>query len=150
LRTYYELPSFHVAHFVGREDILENIDSTFSDTLSTSLRPKVLVLHALGGQGKSQLALEYCRRSKEIGKYRGIFWINASSATTASQGFETIAAKINSSLKKVLPDTDSKIAFVKENLEGWKEWWLLVFDNYDQPNIFKNIKSLIPAGKRTT
>jgi hypothetical protein len=102
----------------------------------------------MGGQGKSQLALEHCRRSKS--NCRGIFWINATSETTAERDIEIIASKLNTPLRKALDDVSSKIEFVKETLENWNEPWMLVFDNYDWPTGFQNIKDFMPLSKLPT
>lgn len=99
----------------------------------------------MGGQGKSQVALEYCRRSKS--NCRGIFWINATSEATAGRDIERIASKLNTPLQKVLDDVPSRIDFVKETLENWNEPWILIFDNYDWPPGFQNIKDFMPSSK---
>jgi tetratricopeptide (TPR) repeat protein len=36
---------------------------------------------------------------------------------------------------------------VKDTLLGWKKSWLIVFDNYDRPDLFKNISDFIPQGQ---
>ncbi|KAI9856990.1 MAG: hypothetical protein M1824_005022 [Vezdaea acicularis] len=143
LQKYYEVPSIQVSDFIGREDLLETMKFDFSNR-STTARPKILVLQALGGQGKTQLALEYCRRSKTT--FRGIFWIDATSQSTAEKSIELIANKLNSTHGRILRSLDSKIEFVKSSLEEWDDYWMLVFDNYDQPSAFTNIKTFIPSG----
>lgn len=42
---------------------------------------------------------------------------------------------------------DPKTDFVKSVLSGWTESWLLVFDNYDDPTSFKDIKTYFPIGE---
>src|SRR6266480_2084392 len=76
---YFLISRERVKDFVGREMQLRQILSHFSAD-STRERP-YLILHALGGQGKSQIALEYCRQSRKT--YRGIFWVNALSEVSA-------------------------------------------------------------------
>jgi hypothetical protein len=107
-------------------------------------QPRVLILYALGGQGKSQIALEHCRRSSET--YRGIFWINANSEATATRSFEGIASELAKVSPIFLEDTAAKIKFVKHSLENWDERWILVFDNYDQPDDFPGVEQFIPLG----
>jgi hypothetical protein len=103
-------------------------------------------MHALGGQGKSQIALEYCRRSRET--YRGIFWINASSEAMVVQSYEKIVAALTSS--SMAPgDADVTIRLVKSHLEQWDERWLLVFDNYDNPEKFPGVKRFIPTSNHS-
>jgi hypothetical protein len=144
--TYYEIPSLQVSQYVERVELLKNIESHFANTTRNAPRPKIVVLLGMGGQGKTQLALEYCRVAKTSERYQAIFWIDASSPNTTSRGFETVAAKI-SSPRRVFDDIESKIAFVKETLGRWEKPWLMVFDNYDQPDKFKNISAYFPQGQ---
>jgi hypothetical protein len=129
--------------FVGRETQLHQIRSHFfSDPTS---QPRSLILHALGGQGKSQIALKYCREMRET--YRGIFWINANSETSTTQSFEVIAAALTEGLSAEVGDSEARIKLAKDRLEQWSEAWLLVFDNYDEPERFATIRRFIPSSK---
>jgi hypothetical protein len=130
-----------VGEFVGRKSQLRDILSYFTATSTTE--PRCLILHALGGQGKSQIALEYCRRSREV--YRGIFWINANSEVMAIQSYERIAAALMGPPSPVIDSADNMIELVKRRLESWSERWLLVFDNYDNPDEFPGVKRFIPT-----
>ncbi len=58
--SYYKVPNRRVGGFVGWEDILQKINEALSDGAG----PHYAVLQGIGGQGKSQVALEYCRRKK--------------------------------------------------------------------------------------
>ncbi len=58
ITSYYEIPNRRVDGFVGREDILRKIDEALSDGSG----PHYAVLQGMGGQGKTQVALEYCYR----------------------------------------------------------------------------------------
>lgn len=129
-------------HFIGRESLLLDISSYFS--VRDDTEPRVVILYGLGGQGKSQVALEHCRRSRKT--YRGIFWINASSEATAARSFESVASKLAKVSSIVLEDTAAKIEFVKHSLEHWDERWMLVFDNYDQPDDFPGVEQFMPSG----
>ncbi|KAH0534126.1 hypothetical protein FGG08_007284, partial [Glutinoglossum americanum] len=141
--TYYEIPSLQVSQFIERVGLLGEIEASFANTAENSSGPKVVVLLGMGGQGKTQLALKYCRVAKMSGRFQAIFWIDASSTNTVSSGFDTIAAKI-SSTERVFDDIESKITFVKETLERWRNPWLIVFDNYDKPSDFRNIMTYLP------
>lgn len=141
LHTYFHVSRKRVKDFAGREDQLFQILSYFS--VSESTQPRVLILHALGGQGKSQVALEYCQRSRET--YRGIFWVNASSKAAATQSFESIAAELNRAASTSLENAEAKIRFVVNVLEHWDERWMLVFDNYDNPHGFSDVEQFIPS-----
>jgi Cdc6-like AAA superfamily ATPase len=130
-----------VSSFIGREETLSKIDDYFSTTDVTS--PKVLILHALGGQGKSQIALKYCQRLRE--SHQGIFWINASSETTTREAFERIATVLNRTSSGELGDSDQKIQHVLNTFERWRTRWILVFDNYDWPGEFKSLRDFFPT-----
>lgn len=133
-----------VVKFVGREDELGQILACFSARSDQS--PRVMILHALGGQGKSQIALEYCHRSRQT--YRGIFWINANSEALVLQSFQRMLMKLTSSSPSSLPqDAEERVEMVKRALEHWQERWLIVFDNYDDPIAFPRIRRFTPSGK---
>lgn len=43
-----------------------------------------------------------------------------------------------------LPDINTRVAFVVRKLTSWTVRWLIVFDNYDNPGVFPNIRDFIP------
>jgi hypothetical protein len=106
--------------------------------------PRILVLHALGGQGKSQIALKFCKLARTT--YQGIFWVNASSERAAIQSFVVFAQEIDRTVTTALSDDEDRVRFVLRNLEQWSERWMLVFDNYDDPESFPDILRFIPSG----
>lgn len=127
--------------FIGREEQLSQIAAFFQNDTK---RPRMLVLHALGGQGKTQIALEYCHQAR--GTYSGIFWINSNSVPTATQSMVELAQELDPSATLMLTDDTAKVAFVRRTLEQWQERWLMVFDNCDNPDIFSHVEQLIPQG----
>lgn len=135
------MPRERVKDFIGRKAQLDQISSYFPNTLRNN-RPQKLVLHALGGQGKSQIALEYCQSSRD--QYRGIFWVNASSEALAMSSYSRIAAALDGASSAYVKDGDQTISRVKDILEEWNGTWLLIFDNYDQPKDFLNVQKFIP------
>lgn len=44
-------------------------------------------------------------------------------------------------------DVETKIRLVKSVLEQWKERWLLVFDNYDDPVTFSKVERFFPSSE---
>ena len=104
-----------------------------------------VVLHGLGGIGKTQLAVEYIRRHKE--KYTAIFWLNAKDEDSLMLNFRDIAQQV----LKYHPSTDVLASINLEgNLDqvvnGVKTWldlqdnmrWLIIYDNYDNPKTSGN------------
>ena len=99
-----------------------------------------VVLHGLGGIGKTQLAIEYVRRHKE--KYTGIFWLNANDEDSLRLSFRDIAQQVlkhhpsTSMLASV--DLEENLNQVVNAVKAWLEIpknmrWLMIFDNYDNP-----------------
>jgi hypothetical protein len=52
---YCHVPNRRVHGFIGREDILSKVD----ESLTSGSAPRIVVLRGMGGQGKTQIALEY-------------------------------------------------------------------------------------------
>jgi len=110
---------------------------------TTTSTPLIVILIGMGGAGKTQLALEYCRRTKEERRFRAIFWLDASSRNTLYSSMETAA-------KQLLPDREfdtryAAVVLVKDVLSSWNDRWLLVFDNLDNPEDLADILSFFPA-----
>ena len=141
LKRYYIVERQRVKDFVGRGAQLHQISSHFSS--GSTQQPNVLILHALGGQGKSQIALEYCQRCRA--DYRGIFWVNASSEALALESYARIA-RVLEVTSATLTDKEDAVRRVRDFLECCREKWLLVFDNYDDPDSFK-VQRLLPRSK---
>ena len=144
-KSYDNIPySNQVTPFIGRDEILKKLEDQFTFNKDPSLHPKVVVLRALGGQGKTQVALELCRRlqSRSFGR----FWVNSASKASADKHFSIISNELD---KNVQLGAESVTAFVKQTLQSWKDPWLLVFDNYDDPSDASgfNIKEYFPLSK---
>ena len=134
---YYEVPNRRVNDFVGREDILQKIDEALSDGLGLHCA----VLQGMGGQGKTQVALEYCHRKRNE-SYSAIFWVDATNQDTVEGSFQSISERIKRQTDD-LSDLKARVAFVRRKLTSWRVQWLMVFDNYDNPDTFPNIQDYI-------
>jgi ATP/maltotriose-dependent transcriptional regulator MalT len=133
------LTSFPEAvQFVAREKELSKIHALLQDHNSRSC----IVLHGLGGIGKTQLAITYARRHKE--KYTAIFWLNANDEDSLKLSFRDIAQKAlsyhpsTSALLSV--DQDKDLDQVVYAVKAWLDLqensrWLMIYDNYDNPKI---------------
>ncbi|TVY17970.1 Nephrocystin-3 [Lachnellula arida] len=138
--AFYLVPNRRIRNFVGRKDILEKIDASFS----SSPGPHHVVLCGLGGQGKTQIVLEYCHRTwKE--RFRSIFWVQANSESTVKKSFQTIAEKIKAP-DEIVSDAVA-VSYVLDKFREWPDPWLMVFDNYDDVVNFENIQDFIPDGE---
>jgi tetratricopeptide (TPR) repeat protein len=110
--------------------------------------PHVVVLRGIGGQGKSQVALEYCRQRKD-GPSPDIFWIDATSENSVTSTFISISDLIRTTTDQLL-DNNARLAFVRRKFANWPTELLLVFDNYDDPHEFPNIQDYFPPNKHSS
>ncbi|KAF3029576.1 hypothetical protein E8E12_000791 [Didymella heteroderae] len=128
----------HVERFVGRQEQLDAIHQELQHDGSR----KTVVVHGLGGMGKTQLALEYAQRHRN--EYSAVFWVNSKSEDTLKQGYAAAAGRIYCEhpslvhLKAVAEQSN-----LGEAAEAVKQWlssagndrWLFIFDNYDTPKL---------------
>jgi NB-ARC domain len=116
------------------------------ETLSAGTGRQAVTLHGLGGIGKTQLAIAYTKAHR--GDYSAIFWLNIKDEVSVKQSYSQIARRILQDCPSVgqlgvLTDDkkqDEVVAAVKRWLEHAKNtWWLMVFDNYDNPKVPGNV-----------
>ncbi|KAM3067029.1 hypothetical protein ACMFMG_011810 [Clarireedia jacksonii] len=136
------LASFPEAtQFVAREKELSEMHELLQDHSSRSC----VILHGLGGIGKTQLAITYVRRHKE--KYTAIFWLNANDEDSLKLSFRDIAQQVlryhpsTSVLSSV--DLDKDLDQVVSIVKGWPDSpqntrWLIIYDNFDNPKTSSN------------
>lgn len=108
-----------------------------------------VVLHGLGGIGKTQLAVEYINRHK--GRHTAIFWFNANDENSLKSSFRDVAQQIldehesNPTTKALnTVDLDGNLDQVVAAVKAWLKLrgntqWLVVYDNYDNPQIPGNL-----------
>ncbi|KAI1847293.1 hypothetical protein JX265_013981 [Neoarthrinium moseri] len=133
---------FEVQHFVARER--ERVE--MRRNLSSDGRRRIVVLHGLGGIGKTQLAVAYTTRYRD--EYSAIFWLSIKDEASIRHSFTKAAMQI----LRQHPDTSGLNALdLQQNhdevIEAVKTWlslpgntrWLLVYDNYDNPQLANGV-----------
>ena len=128
-----------VKEFVGRKDELLRIKEAFQGNGS---HRKVVLLHGLGGIGKTQLAVASLKEHRDI--YSAIFWLNGKTEDTLKQSFASMARRlyIESPFSALLrlaaeeKDANQVVVFIKQwlSIKGNTQW-ILVFDNVDNPKL---------------
>ncbi|CCD42655.1 similar to kinesin light chain 1 [Botrytis cinerea T4] len=127
--------------FVAREGELLEMHKMLQDHSSRSC----VILHGLGGMGKTQLAITYTKRHKE--KYTAIFWLNANDEESLKLSFRDIAQQVlrhhpsTTVLSSVDQDKDldQVVSAVREWLDSSRNTkWLMIYDNYDNPKTPNN------------
>ena len=139
-----DVPSYRVSHFIERKDPLQHMENHLKPQ-GKDAPPSIFVLQGMGGCGKSQLALEFCRRARNSGTYSTIFWIDATSPESTIQSCNSIA-KAMSKTPFDTTDNEANLQFIRRELGSSPQPWLLVFDNFDDPASFidKTIKDYFP------
>jgi hypothetical protein len=126
---------------VGREQELEDIHNS----LGGDGRRRTVVLHGLGGIGKTQTAVAYTRRHRN--NYSAVFWFNIQDEALLKQSFAKAAKRIlryhpsASRLNSI--DLNDDLNEVVEAVKAWlseagSTRWLAIYDNYDNPKIRSN------------
>ena len=129
----FEVPRIAVSKFVGRESLLREVAQSFTKEKT------ITVLHGMGGQGKTQLALQYCHLVRSS---RSVYWLDATSSRTLAQSFEMLAF----ALTKTQPqDLAAARSTVRRLLLESDAPYLIVFDNFDSPTEFDNVAEYMPS-----
>ena len=128
-----------IEHFVAREGELAEIYRQLSGDGSR----RTVVLHGLGGIGKTQLSVTYAKRHKD--SYSAIFWLNIKDEDSLKQSFVKAARRISREHLSAISnmDTNTNIDDVVDAVKAWLSLpnntrWLLIFDNYDNPKLSRN------------
>ena len=149
----YEQKSLHLTfslanapeidYFVGRSNDLTSMESVLLPY--TVAKRKVLVLHGLGGIGKSQLAIEYAKKYQH--KYTAVLWLNAKTEDLLKRSFESHRRRFDRQpFSEKLAQGTQKETTRADIVQEMKKWldaanndrWLLIFDNVDDPKVLDN------------
>ncbi|KAH7410619.1 hypothetical protein BKA64DRAFT_638282 [Cadophora sp. MPI-SDFR-AT-0126] len=135
--SLYDTPE--VENFVAREDELSEIHRELKGDGSR----RVVVLHGLGGIGKTQLSIAYAKRHKN--NYSAIFWLNINDEDSLKQSFAKLAKQISRKYPSAIPrsnqeTTNDNLDEVVESVKAWLSLpnntrWLMIYDNYDNPKL---------------
>jgi hypothetical protein len=121
--------------FVGRCSELDEIAGALQPG-RTPQKQKRLVLGGMGGVGKTQLAIAYAESHR--GTYSSVFWLNAASDAALKDSFQSIAHLIFDIQNPGALEEKLTLTRIHQWLSDPKNTgWLLIFDNYDDPNQFK-------------
>jgi len=125
---------------VAREDELRDIHEALSGDGSR----RTVILHGLGGIGKTQLAVTYAKRHKD--NYSAIFWLNIKDEDSLKQSFAKVAKQIFRQYPLASRLSNININNLDEVIDAVKAWqglpyntrWLMIYDNYDNPKLASN------------
>ncbi|KAH8723790.1 hypothetical protein GQ44DRAFT_684501 [Phaeosphaeriaceae sp. PMI808] len=129
-----------VSKFVARNTEMQQLERFLINTPISSIRRSVIVMHGLGGIGKTQIAVEFARKYKHT--FSGIFWLDGSSEASLKQSFVTMARRLPqdelpSEAVATLSQATIEVDVVVRGCLKWlsllsNQQWLLIFDNVDR------------------
>jgi tetratricopeptide (TPR) repeat protein/transcriptional regulator with XRE-family HTH domain len=123
-------------YFTGRDNLLQRLDACLATSPSSILPSNVAVqprvaLTGLGGIGKTQTAIEYAYRMRDLGSYTHVLWINAAYEEAIASSFSACAALLPARSIFAQANQQQIVHTVKTWLEQCSDRWLLIFDNAD-------------------
>jgi hypothetical protein len=126
------------AEMVAVEQILLKASPPISRT--TKHRQNVVVMHGLGGIGKTQLAVEFARKHHH--QFSAVFWLDGSSVASLKQSFIDIMQKLprgelTADGARRLSDATIEADVAVRECQQWlsipsNPHWLLIIDNVDR------------------
>ncbi|KAI4244630.1 MAG: hypothetical protein LQ352_006744 [Teloschistes flavicans] len=124
------VPLSRNSKFVGREDILEDLEELLLQRRDGVV---IAVLYGLGGVGKTQVALEYVYRKKSPST--SVFWVHGSSLSRFVESYKRIAIECN------IPGHNDPKSDTMQLVRDWLEThcatrWLMIVDNVDDRAVF--------------
>lgn len=128
-----------INEFIGRDKELVEIKEAFQGDGS---HRKTVILHGLGGIGKTQLAVTFIKQQRDT--YSAVFWLNGRDEDMLKQSFVNMAKRLyneypSSTLLRAAAESE-KTDLVVEAMKRWLSakgniQWMLVFDNIDNPKL---------------
>jgi len=131
-------PSIGSELFIGRKSELEQMKKILQPG-GYSRERRRLVIGGMGGIGKTQLAIVYANRHPD--DYSSVFWLNAATEATVKQSFRLMAQEIFDVQELAVLDDEQILIQTHRWLSDQRnKQWLLIFDNYDVPSLYKITK----------
>ena len=128
-----------VNKYVERNQEMSAIERSLRPGIANTQR-RIVVLHGLGGAGKTQLSLAYARKHRD--DHTAIFWLNGKTHDSLKQSIAAVARSLPAnqlpdSARKRLQQGSEKL---EEAIDEVLEWlgqpentqWLLIYDNIDR------------------
>jgi tetratricopeptide (TPR) repeat protein len=120
------------ARFTGRAELLSELERVLG-------RGRLVVVHGLGGVGKTQLVLRYLAAHER--DYEVAWWVRADQPTTLAGDLARLAAALHLP-EQANPDQEVVIDAVQTWLARHQDW-LLIFDNADdEPTLTRFLPTL--------
>ncbi|KAK3368554.1 hypothetical protein B0H63DRAFT_77770 [Podospora didyma] len=150
-KHYYAVPLETVHTYTERAELSTELKRKLQIRHEKASVPYAIVLHGLGGAGKSQLALDYAEKHRD--QYNPILWIDAKDEEAVRSSFIRCATELGIRVDRIEKQgsvlTDPAVLAVIQWLRGRIEEddkWLVIVDNAD--DVSWGIQKIIPKGNR--
>jgi tetratricopeptide (TPR) repeat protein len=131
-------------NFTGRKDVLERLRRGASSKITAVLPgdPLPTALRGLGGVGKTAVAIEYAHRYRS--EYDVVWWIPSEQVPLVRSALAVLAGRLGLE-EAMATGIEGATTAVLDALRRGHPYsrWLLIFDNADQPEDFRDY---IPRG----
>jgi nucleoside phosphorylase/tetratricopeptide (TPR) repeat protein len=134
LPLIWNVPHRRNRHFTGREQLLKRMEVALA---SEKPGGSAVAITGLGGEGKTQLTLEYVYRHRQ--DYSLVWWIRSESPGSIDIAYRALAPKLGLNLPADTAPGDL-IPIVLHRLSAHDKW-LLIFDNAEEP---ENLGNYLP------
>jgi predicted ATP-dependent serine protease len=130
-----------VNQFVARDAEMQGLERLLVNTpVPGGRRRNVVIVHGLGGIGKTQLMVEFARKHEH--RFSAVFWLDGSSESSLKQSFVTMVQRIPRGeltandatlLSRATVDADDAVQVCQRWLSvSSNRHWLLLIDNVDR------------------
>jgi tetratricopeptide (TPR) repeat protein len=119
----------------GRDALLSMLQRLLDDG---GRRPRVRVLHGLGGCGKTSVALELAAIAKRRGTR--VWWVRASNYRAVAVYMQSVARELGASDEELCGGNAADVLW--RRLAETTEPWLLIVDNADEPALLSEAAEL--------
>lgn len=125
-------------NFVGRREELAEIH----EHLQYDNSRRIVVLHGLGGMGKTQLSIAYASSRRD--EYSAVFWLNCKDEDALKQSYLKVAKRILEFYPTIMyletAVESGNADLVVDSVNRWlnltkNSRWLLLYDNHDNPKL---------------
>jgi tetratricopeptide (TPR) repeat protein len=126
--------------FVGRDQQLADLHAALTATQATA---QAVVVHGLGGTGKSTLAARYAATHRD--EHTLVWWVTADTPATIDAGLAALAVALQPALSQALP-----LEALRERALQWlasHDQWLLVLDNASDPADIAPLTGRVATGR---
>ncbi|KAK7177812.1 NB-ARC and TPR domain protein [Paraphaeosphaeria sporulosa] len=129
-----------VGKFIQRDAEMQTLEQLLLKNTGLVSRRRVVVLHGLGGIGKTQLVIEFARKHHHL--FSSVFWLDGASEASLKQSFTSMLQRLpqdelTADGVEVLKLSTIDINMAVRECLRWlslptNQHWLIIFDNVDR------------------